>query len=153
MSHSSHFEVVPLHEVPKAGSPQMDGNDRPQVLVVDDERVIADTLSIILGKHGFATRTAYDGEAALAMAYDRAPDLLLSDVMMGPGIDGTELAIEVVRACPSCKVLLFSGHSETRNLLLNAQEAGHYFTLLMKPLHPADLLERISAKFPELAVA
>ncbi|HWB31956.1 MAG TPA: response regulator [Acidobacteriaceae bacterium] len=119
------------------------------MLVVDDEQVIADTLSLILTRSGFSTMTAYNGDRALEMAHTQQPDMLLSDVMMGPGIDGTELAIEIVRSFPDCKVLLFSGHAATRDLLEKARGAGHEFTLLNKPLHPADLLSRIRETFAQ----
>jgi len=141
------IQVVPLEEVPKNDRATDGALQRPLVLVVDDERVIADTLSIILTRNGFSVLTAYDGESALELAQVATPDLLLSDVMMGPGIDGTELAIALVGRCPKCKVLLFSGHAATRDLLDKARDAGHNFTLLNKPLHPADLLARITESF------
>jgi len=103
--------------------------------VVDDERVIADTLSVILSRSGFSVQTAYNAEGALELARMVPPQLLLSDVMMGPGMDGTELAMTMVKLVPNCKVLLFSGHAATRDLLERARELGHDFTLLTKPLH------------------
>jgi CheY-like chemotaxis protein len=147
MSPALKIEVVPLQEVPKSIPGAEREAQRPLVLVVDDERVIADTLSVILSRSGFSVMTAYDGERALELAEVAPPDLLLSDVMMGPGMDGTELAIAVNKLCPECKVLLFSGHAATRDLLDKAREAGHNFTLLNKPLHPADLLSRITETF------
>ena len=145
MSTGLNIESIPLSKVP-GGVTNTDL--RPVVLVVDDERVIADTLSIILTRSGFSVLTAYDGESALELALTVPPDLLLSDVMMGPGMDGTELAVEVLRAAPDCRILLFSGHAATRDLLDKARDAGHNFTLLNKPLHPADLLARINESFP-----
>jgi len=147
MSPALKFEVVSLDQVPKNERATDGAARQPLVLVVDDERVIADTLSIILTRNGFSVLTAYDGESALELAAVAAPDLLLSDVMMGPGMDGTELAIALVGTCPKCKVLLFSGHAATRDLLDKARDAGHNFTLLNKPLHPADLLARITESF------
>ncbi len=141
------IQIVPLHQVPGRDAAVEAKVPKPLALIVDDERVIADTLSIILAKSGFATMTAYDGEGALELARGSSPNLLLSDVMMGPGMDGTELAMEMARAYPKCKVLLFSGHAATCDLLSRAREAGHDFTLLSKPLHPADLLARLSATF------
>src|SRR6185437_10338972 len=144
LSASPRFQIIPLNEVPSARYvPEMD-RQKPLALVVDDERVIADTLSIILSKNGFATMTAYNAAQALELASAATPDLLLSDVMMDPGMDGTELAMKLVERCPGCKVLLFSGHSATRDLLEKSRSAGHDFTLLSKPLHPADLLARLS---------
>jgi CheY-like chemotaxis protein len=144
MSPDLRFQVIPLAEVPFNAPSPRNSRAKPVVLVVDDERVIADTLSIILSKNGFSVLTAYDGKSALELASVAPPDLLLSDVMMGPGMDGTELAIATVSAFPGCKVLLFSGHAATRDLLEKAREAGHAFALLTKPLHPADLLARIT---------
>ena len=68
---------------------------KPRVLVVDDERVIADTLSAILSKHGFAVMTAYSGATALDLARVTPPDLLISDVAMPEmnGIEATERGI------------------------------------------------------------
>jgi DNA-binding response OmpR family regulator len=140
-------EVIPLAEVPVTDSISGVEKNRPVVLVVDDERVIADTLAIILSRSGFAAMTAYDGASALEMAGVVPPELLLSDVMMGPGIDGTELAITLIKLFPDCKVLLFSGHAATSDLLDKAREGGHNFTLLTKPLHPAELLARIKDAF------
>src|SRR5579883_1289492 len=124
------IEIVPMEEVPANETIECD--EKPTVLVVDDERVIADTLTIILKKNGFGAMTAYDGEGGLRLAQARRPDLLLSDVMMGPGIDGVELAMALVELYPDCKVLLFSGHSATRELLEKANDAGYNFTLLNK---------------------
>jgi DNA-binding response OmpR family regulator len=115
---------------------------RPIVMVVDDERVIANTLAVILNQQ--ATSMAfYDGESALDAAHRIAPDLLLADVVM-PGMSGVELAIAMKNVAPQCKVLLFSGQATTINLLADARAAGHNFTLLQKPIHPTDLLARIS---------
>jgi len=144
MSPGLNIEVISLNQVPVNGSIPSESKQRPVVLVVDDEKVIADTLSIILTKNGFSVMTAYSAEAALELTAVVAPDLLLSDVMMGPGLDGTQLAIDVVEAFPGCKVLLFSGHAATRDLLDKVRDSGHNFTLLSKPLHPSDLLARIS---------
>ena len=152
MSPELNFEIIPLGEVPARGpipNGSFPGKDRqrPVVLVVDDERVIADTLSVILSRSGFSVQTAYNAEGALELARMVPPQLLLSDVMMGPGMDGTELAMTMVKLVPGCKVLLFSGHAATRDLLERARELGHDFTLLTKPLHPADLLARIKETF------
>jgi DNA-binding response OmpR family regulator len=117
--------------------------DPPVVLVVDDERVIADTLSAILTKHGFAVMTAYSAKTALELANVTRPDLLISDVAM-PEMNGIELAIAMVHSIPDCKILLFSGQASTADLLETARHAGHTFTLILKPIHPTDLLNRIS---------
>jgi CheY-like chemotaxis protein len=147
MAPNLNIQVIPLSEVPV--DKLIPAAEKPEriVLVVDDERVIADTLSVILSRSGFTVMTAYDGETALDLAEIAPPDLLLSDVMMGPGMDGTELAIQMVTSFPECKVLLFSGHAATVDLLAKARRSGYDFTLLNKPVYPADLLARIAESF------
>lgn len=115
-----------------------------KVLIADDEEVIADTLAIILNQAGFDTRAVYSGEQALEIAPNFKPDMLISDVIM-PGITGIETAIRVRTMLPSCKVLLFSGHAATANLLEKTRAQGYEFEILTKPVHPADLLARVRA--------
>ena len=110
---------------------------------MDDEKVIADTLSVILSNSGFDTIAAYDGPSALALALKITPDLIISDVVM-PGMSGIDLAITLADALPWCKVLLFSGQAATVDLLEEARHLGHNFTTLTKPIHPTDMLKRVS---------
>jgi DNA-binding response OmpR family regulator len=142
MSSELNFQIVPLDEVPLA-EPIAQRNP-PVILIVDDEHVIADTLSVILSKNGFATMTAYSGKTALELASVIPPELLLTDVSM-PDMNGIELAIALTQSVPDCKILLFSGQASTVDLLDKAHHAGHDFTLILKPVHPTDLLTRISA--------
>ena len=81
-----------------------------KVLVVDDERLLADTTSSILRTAGFHTKTAYDGWAALEIARTFGPDCILTDVMM-PMMNGVELAIAITKMFPGTKVVLFSGQA------------------------------------------
>jgi DNA-binding NtrC family response regulator len=114
-----------------------------RVFVVDDEEVIASTLATILRLQGsFHARSFTQPLDALEAARLEAPDLLISDVMM-PLLSGVELAIQVREHCPNCKVLLFSGQAATANLLETARANGYNFDLLLKPVHPADLLAKI----------
>jgi CheY-like chemotaxis protein len=143
MSPKLKFEVVSVADVPKEDASLPPEKSLPVVLVVDDERVIADTLSTILSRSGFSTMTAYDGASALQLAAVTPPDLLISDVMM-PGMTGIDLAITMTETIPGCRVLLFSGQAATVDLLEEARNAGHNFTTLTKPVHPTDMLKRIS---------
>ncbi|MFZ0273286.1 MAG: response regulator [Acidobacteriaceae bacterium] len=115
---------------------------RPRVLVADDERVIADTLAIILRQNGFETATAYNGREAVEAARRWKPDLLVSDVMM-PELTGIEAAIQIRLLIPECKVLLFSGQTETAAMLSDARLRGYDFEILQKPVHPTDLIDRL----------
>lgn len=133
------YESIPISALGQQRLGRDESPDPRVVLVVDDERVIADTLTAILKNAGYAATAAYDGESALEMARIVPPELLLTDVMM-PGMSGVKLAIAVRQAVPDCRVLLFSGQAATVDLLEEASTAGHDFTLLAKPIHPHDLL-------------
>jgi CheY-like chemotaxis protein len=121
----------------------MTGNKKkPKVLVVDDERVIADTLAIILNQHGYDASAVYTGNGAVERARSFSPDLIISDVIM-PDMNGIEAAIRIRQFLPSCKILLFSGQAATADLLENARAQGHEFEILAKPVHPQDLLAKL----------
>ena len=122
----------------------------PSVFIVDDEQVIAYTLTTILQKNGFTATYFTDPLEALVAARIEAPDLILSDVMM-PGLSGVDLAMAIHRDCPNCKIMLFSGHAHILDLLSVAREQGYDFNILAKPLHPADLLRRIRQQHPDWA--
>ena len=114
-----------------------------RVFVVDDEFNIASTLQLILRHHGFEA-TAFTGPLeALEAVLAQAPDLLISDIAM-PQISGVDLAMRVREAAPACKILLFSGESSSSSHLEAARAMGHSFEVLSRPLHPAELLKRIS---------
>ncbi len=113
------------------------------VLVVDDEQIVADTLSLILNQSGFDTRAFYSGETALQIARLLRPDVLVTDVVMN-GMSGIELAIQVKAELPDCKIILHSGQAVTGNLHQAAEKDGHHFELLSKPVHPQVLINRLS---------
>jgi len=138
MSSEIKFEVVPFGEVPGR-----DSAAQSLVLIVDDERNIADTLSIILSRNGFATMTAYDGVSALESARTIPPDIVISDVAM-PGMSGVQLAIRLTQVVPECKIILFSGQASTVDLLEKARQDGYYFNTLTKPVHPKEMLRHVS---------
>ena len=114
----------------------------PRVFVVDDEPVIATSLAIILRQAGFETKSFTEPLEALKAALSGAPDLLISDVVM-PQLSGIDLAIRMQERCPDCEVLLFSGQAATAGMLETARANGHNFELLLKPVHPKDLLREI----------
>ena len=127
---------------PNASLGSANGARKPFVLVVDDEKRIADTLAAILESKGYASKAAYDGQEALSRCREHIPDLVISDVVM-PGMNGIDLGIAVKTEFSTCRVLLFSGQAATAQMLADAQSRGHQFELLAKPLHPSLLLERV----------
>jgi CheY-like chemotaxis protein len=120
--------------------PEIDA--KPKVLVVDDERVIADTLAMILNQSGFEARAVYSGEKALELARTFEPDMLISDVIMAD-LNGIDTAIRIREELPRIKILLFSGQAATADLLEKARTQGYEFEILAKPVHPQDLLTKL----------
>jgi DNA-binding NtrC family response regulator len=114
-----------------------------RVFVVDDEFIIASTLGLILRHKGFDAISFHAPLDALEAARSQPPDLLISDVVM-PQFSGIELAIQIQKQCPNCKILLFSGQAATSGMLEAARANGHDFEVISKPVHPTDLLRRIA---------
>ncbi len=115
---------------------------KPRVLVADDERLIADTLAMILNQSGFEARAVYSGEKAVELAAAFRPEMLISDVIMG-GLSGIDAAIRIRALFPQVKILLFSGQAATADLLKEARSQGFEFEILAKPVHPQDLVARL----------
>jgi CheY-like chemotaxis protein len=115
-----------------------------RILVVDDERVIADTLSEIFRKIGYEAFTAYNGQHGLEAARKLAPNLVLSDVMM-PDLDGVSMAMAIKNARPEVKILLFSGVASTVELLHDAKEKGFHFEILQKPIAPDEIVRKVAS--------
>ena len=97
-----------------------------KVLVVDDERDLADVAAALLGAHGLEAMTAYSAPEALALlAADNGIDAVFSDVVM-PGMTGLQLADAVSAMYPRVKVVLASGY--TMPSLLAGRERQYLFT-------------------------
>lgn len=118
-------------------------DDVRRVLVVDDERVISETLAMILSQKGYAAKAAFSGEAAVDIARIFEPDVLITDVVMR-GMTGIEAATEILSFLPLCKVILFSGQATTLDLLRRNRHTNANFEILPKPVSPEALLERIA---------
>jgi DNA-binding NtrC family response regulator len=113
------------------------------VLLVDDEKNITVTLSAILRMHGHEVAVANDGDTALEMAHEREPEILVSDVFMPGGLNGIHLAILVKTQYPACKVLLVSGHAAALDLAKEAEQRGHTFEVMAKPMRIPDFLAKL----------
>jgi DNA-binding response OmpR family regulator len=110
-----------------------------RVLIVDDERLVADTLVIIAESRGYIARAAYDGEQAAQIADEFKPEACISDVMM-PGMNGFELADWMEEHHPQCELLLISGATGTAALLDELALHGKRRTVVTKPMHPTEFL-------------
>jgi CheY-like chemotaxis protein len=114
-----------------------------RILVVDDEPGIRETLAAILRVNQYVVEVASDGIQGYQAAGSFAPDLVISDVVM-PNRNGIEMAILIADNLPKIKILLISGQAVTKEFLKQAHERGYDFSCLAKPVHPTDLLQKVS---------
>lgn len=109
----------------------------PTVLIVDDEQAIRDLLQDILEDEGFTVLTASDGYAALAIARQTAPSLILTDLMM-PRMDGRALCLQL-RADPSTANIPIVIMSAARNVPASGLCAG----FIAKPFTLNDVVDQV----------
>jgi CheY-like chemotaxis protein len=124
-------------------TPSEDGAAGPSgattVLVVEDDDHVRRLVTTTLDKAGFTVLEAADGATALTIAKIRAIDLLLTDVVM-PGLDGRQLAEQLVADHPGLGVVLMSGYTiDPTDAMLPV------FPLLKKPFLPGELIRAVSA--------
>jgi DNA-binding response OmpR family regulator len=115
-----------------------------RILVIDDEKTLADTLVMILQRKGYDAVCAYTASAALETIESFRPDCVISDVIL-PGTAGTELCAKIESILPDCRILLFSGQGASTEMIESARADGHSWELLAKPLDPRELLEKLAS--------
>lgn len=113
---------------------------KPKVLVIDDQRLIADTLTAILNQNGYEAAPFYSGEEALESVVRAAPAIVMSDICMRR-IDGIQTALRIRKLHPRCRVILFSAAAVSEPDLDRIQESG--FEFLPRPLHPVEVLHHL----------
>lgn len=111
-----------------------------RLLIVDDERAVAESMAAIFRLAGHEPYFATSPVEGLALSRRVQPQLLITDVVM-PGETGIQLAIKIQKVFPNCKVLLMSGQAETSNLIDEAEEQGYRFEIVAKPIWPPDLID------------
>jgi DNA-binding NtrC family response regulator len=113
------------------------------ILVVDDERAIADSLAAIMKAAGYESLAVYSAGEAVAVLATKAPALIITDVIM-PGMNGIELAVEARTLRPQTRVLLVSGNAITQTLTEAARLEGYDFEVMAKPVPPREMLAKVS---------
>lgn len=112
-----------------------------KILVVDDEKPIADILQYNLEEEGFHVLVAYDGEDALRLAFAERPDLILLDIML-PYIDGFSLCTQIRHKLDVPIIMLTAKETEVDKVLGLELGADDYMT---KPFSIRELLARVKA--------
>jgi two-component system response regulator VicR len=111
------------------------------VLVVDDEKPIADILKYNLEREGFRVAVAYDGTEALAATERDAPDLIVLDIML-PGLDGLAVCRRL-RTYSRVPILMLTARGEEQDKVRGLElGADDYVT---KPFSPREVIARVKA--------
>ena len=123
--------------------------EKKTVLIVEDEKAMADMIRFNLENKGYATLTAYDGEAGLAMALEKNPDLILLDVML-PKLLGFEVCRILREKGDHVPVIILTAREEEDDKVKGLElGADDYMT---KPFSVRELLARVQANIRRTAM-
>ncbi len=110
-----------------------------KVLIVDDDRPSLKMTAFLLREEGYAVFTADNGQDALRMIDEKAPDLVVLDVMM-PGMDGWEVTRQL-RRTTNLPIIILSAKGETSDRVFGLDLGADDY--LAKPFEPSELLARV----------
>jgi DNA-binding response OmpR family regulator len=113
-----------------------------KILVVEDERLLADSLKKLLEGKGFQVEVAYDGQTGAEYAELGIYDLLILDVMM-PGLNGYEVARHVRTAHCATPILMLTAKSDLEDRIEGLNAGADYY--LTKPFDVRELLACVNA--------
>jgi CheY-like chemotaxis protein len=119
----------------------------PSILVVDDDRDVAESLEMLLEAEGYSVRLAYDGREGLARVHAMKPDLIVLDVEM-PLLDGPGMALQLLiqdNGFESIPIVLVSGSSALSAI---ASRVGTTYAV-SKPFNVDDFLALVARALEE----
>jgi DNA-binding response OmpR family regulator len=118
-----------------------DGAEGYRALVVDDEAALAEVIASYLAREGFEVHVAVDGTAALSMAREVDPDLVVLDIGL-PGVDGVEVCRQLRLFSDAYVIMLTARDTEIDTVVGLSVGADDYVT---KPFSPRELMARMRA--------
>lgn len=118
---------------------------KTRVLVVDDDRLVADTLCMVYKANGYDSEARYSAAEGYARAQSFAPDLVLCDVTM-PEESGLQLAARMQVTMPQIRLLMLTAYaSNAPDVRAQSRKMQRPLHLLSKPCRPDDLLRETRA--------
>lgn len=114
---------------------------KQKILIVDDDKHIAELISLYLEKEGFDTREAYDGREAIKEIGAIKPDLVILDLML-PGMDGYQVCAEV-RKTSNVPIIMLTAKGETFDKVLGLELGADDY--IVKPFDSKELVARVKA--------
>lgn len=123
----------------------------PKVLIVDDERLLVETIEYNLQKAGFGTVCAYDGESALALARDENPQIIVLDLML-PRLSGWEVCRSIRQSTEyHPAILMLTARGEESDKIIGLELGADDY--LVKPFSMRELVARVRALSRRTAVS
>ena len=113
-----------------------------KILIIEDEKLLADSIKSMLERKGFQVECVYDGESGKEYAELGIYDLLILDVMM-PKMDGFEVARQVRKARCNTPILMLTARSDVADRIVGLNAGADYY--LTKPFDSRELLASINA--------
>ena len=123
--------------------------DKPRILVVDDEQMIAKTVADILRVKGYESETAFSGSEAIEKVGVRSFDVVFMDIKM-PNVNGVKAFAKIKSIAPDLPVVMMTAYSDDK-LVAQAREQG-VLSILIKPLDFTVILSFLSALEKERVV-
>lgn len=116
-----------------------------RILVVDDDKALAEMIGIVLEGEGFTPFFSGDGAEAIEVFREGRPDLVLLDVML-PGLDGIQVC-ERIRAESGVPIIMLTARTDTTDVVRGLEAGADDY--VMKPFNPVELIARIRARLRE----
>ena len=114
---------------------------KQKILVVDDDKHIAELISLYMMKDGYETEEVYDGREAIKVTESFQPDLILLDLML-PGMDGYQVCTEI-RKNSRVPIIMLTAKGETFDKVLGLELGADDY--IVKPFDPKELVARVKA--------
>jgi CheY-like chemotaxis protein len=118
---------------------------RPLILVIDDDAIVRQSLTLLLESRGYEVQCAPEGRQGLRAFHKRRPDLVITDIIM-PEMEGIQTIMELRILSRDCPIIAISGGGRfgKADFLVVAKELGATVTL-SKPFETADLLHAVAS--------
>jgi len=119
---------------------------KANILVIDDDKIIRETLAIALENEGYSVGKAENGREAIAKSYENFYNIAIVDWRL-PDIDGTSLLGKLKETTPKMAKIMLTGYPSINNAVESVNNRADAF--LVKPVDIAVLLKKVSTLLEE----
>ena len=111
-----------------------------RILILDDERIIVDTLCMFIKLFGYECRGGCDHDTAMTIAREFEPDFFLSGFSNSCDENGCESMAEIQTLLPKSRTIIFSGSASAAPVNEEYFQRGYKFDVFARPVHPMDFV-------------